>query len=110
MPGVAAAVGWSRAAVRAGASGAGGGAGLVPGHRGAADHQAAQEQHHRQEQQGQHGGHAAGPEAPLLGEPVQHPGPLVLDGHGPHAPADANAKEARRARRASGVGELATLS
>src|SRR5215213_8102428 len=75
----------------------------APGHGGPADDQAAQEQDHRSQHQGQHGGHPAGPEAPLLGEPVQDPG-LVARGHGRHP--SANASKAWRASRAPGVGEV----
>src|SRR5215216_7291 len=64
---------------------------LVAGHGGPPDDQAAQEQDDGPEHHGQQARHAAGPEAPLLGQPVQHPGPLVLDGHGPHHPARAGA-------------------
>src|SRR5215211_475963 len=84
------------------------GPGPVPGHGGPADHHPAKEQHHRQQHQGQQAGHAAGPEPPLLGKPVQHPGPLVPHGHAPHA--SANAGKARRAGRAPAIGELATGS
>src|SRR5829696_29101 len=73
------------------------------GHGGPAHDQAAQEQDHGQQDQGQHGRQPAGPEAPLLGEPVQDPG-LVAHGHRRHT--SANATKARRARRAPGVGEV----
>src|SRR5215207_4677831 len=82
--------------------------GLVPAHGGPADHHAAQEQDHGQQHQRQQAGHAAGPEPPLLGKPVQHPGPLVAHGHAPHA--SANAGKARRAGRAPAIGERAIAS
>src|SRR5829696_2522689 len=78
------------------------------GHGGPADDHAAKEQHHRQQHHGHQRRHAAGPEAPLLGEAVQDPGPLVAHGHDPQT--SANAGQVRRTRRARGVGGLAMVS
>src|SRR5215217_2469653 len=59
---------------------------LVAGHGGPPHDQAAQEQDDGQQHHGEQGRQAAGPEAALLGQPVQHPGPLVAHGHLPSPP------------------------